>query len=101
MGRFVIAKSPDGENDWQLVKPEDVPAWLKELDVMAAMADGHIAHDTAEPESPWFCAVRLPDKAANDESVIVPNRDPVATHRPLVVIEGGIPTVEAFPPDAA
>lgn len=58
----IIYKSPDGENNWTPVKPEDVPGWIKEPDVMARLVKGEMARNdrsallVPEDARPWYRA---------------------------------------------
>lgn len=94
VGRLLIAKSADGESDWQLVKPQDVPAWLQNPSVLGEMLEGKLAHDTEEPESPWYCAVRVSEQtdglAETEASAILPAPTPCVVV-PRLVTSGGIP----------
>lgn len=82
MGRLMICVSPDGATKWTALKPEDVPEWLKHPDVMGGMADGHLAHKEDEPESPWYCAVSVPDEAVKPQSNVIDLRKPAIVHSP-------------------
>jgi len=48
VGTLVIFKSPVGTNQWEAVKPDDVPGWVKDPDVLGEMVDGNAAHREGE-----------------------------------------------------
>lgn len=59
---LVVMKSPNGRDQWEPVKKEDVPAWVNER-VMGRLIAGEMAMDaTEEPAgSDWYRAERLPN----------------------------------------
>lgn len=65
---FIIYSSKDGKGDWQLVKPEDVPEWLKAPDVMGRLAHGYVARNDRIVGVPddaklWYRADRVLEPA--------------------------------------
>lgn len=48
--RFVFYASKNGRDGWELVKPEDVPAWVKDKDVLAHLACGKVAQNCSKPD---------------------------------------------------
>ena len=59
--RLIILRSANGEDGWTPVKPDDVPAWLKEPDVMGRLVAGEMAQGPVNvllPDEmrPWFRA---------------------------------------------
>ena len=59
--RLVILRSANGEDDWTPVKPEDVPDWLRDPDVMGRLVAGNIAQGPVNvllPDElrPWYGA---------------------------------------------
>ncbi len=71
VARAVILKSDD-EVRWEPVRPEDVPEWLKEEDVMGNLVAGAMAKREG---TPWFRAQVL------DSSPILVDRASVAGFR--------------------
>lgn len=69
MGNFVIAVSENGENGWKLLKPAEVPEWLKNPDVLGQMREGFIAHNDKAPDG-WYCAVQVPDFSKPKSEII-------------------------------
>lgn len=61
--RLVIFESPHGRGEWKPLKPEDVPAWVKNPDVLGRIVSGEIAMDTAHGTN-WYCAQQVPDDVA-------------------------------------
>lgn len=57
----VILKSANGRDGWELVKPEDVPAWVKEPERMARMLAGDMVMDPTQGAagSDWYRAEKL------------------------------------------
>lgn len=57
---LVILRSATDRGPWTIVKPEDVPAWLKDEDCMARLMEGEMcAHNTAGPNggaTDWYRA---------------------------------------------
>jgi hypothetical protein len=94
----VVLASEDGESGWTPLRPEEVPAWVRNEDVMGRLLYGEIAQDSTLEDKRWFRAERLPNKAqapANDAEgakaapvVIMPARMPVVAHQPLIVPDG-------------
>lgn len=58
---FIIYRSKDGRGDWSPVLPQDVPAWVKDPDVMGEMARGQAACkcDEGPTGSDWFRADKI------------------------------------------
>lgn len=56
-----MAVSPDGENDWKLLQPAEVPEWLKDPETLGHMREGFLAHKEDEPNSPFYCALEVPE----------------------------------------
>lgn len=71
VGRFVIAVSPDGENNWKLLQPAEVPEWLKNPETLGCMREGFLAHKEDEPDSPFYCALEVPEAPAANGSPII------------------------------
>lgn len=68
---YVVHMSPNGKDNWTLVKPEDFPEWLKNADVMERMVSGHIAQNTngviaPDEVRPWYRAVVVKGVEATD-----------------------------------
>lgn len=61
---LVILRSPNGRDNWEPVKPEDVPAWVKEPQRMARLVDGDMIMDPTEGEkgSAWYRAEKVESK---------------------------------------
>ena len=62
---LVILRSPNGEDGWEPVKPEDVPDWLKDPMVMSYLVDGQMAQGKVNvvlPDElrPWYRAELVP-----------------------------------------
>ena len=58
---LVVFRSANGRNDWYLVKPEDVPDWVKEVDNMARLVDGEVCMNAqSESGTDWFMALPMP-----------------------------------------
>ena len=58
---MIILRSPNGEDGWTPVKPEDVPDWLKEPDAMGRLVDGYMAQGPVniilpDENRPWYRA---------------------------------------------
>lgn len=86
VARVCIGVCSNGSNgeplgDWRLLKPEEVPEWLKNPDVLGIMLQGELARDGEDEASPWYCAVRLAD----------PNIDGVA--HPEAQADAGAPQI--------
>lgn len=62
---LVILASENGRDQWTPVKPEDVPAWVKEPDNVSRMMAGYacVKCDEGEKGSLWYRAVP-PDEFA-------------------------------------
>lgn len=60
---LVIFSSPHGRGEWTLVKPEDVPEWVKDPDNMARLVEGETCMkcDEGETGSLWYCAMPVDD----------------------------------------
>lgn len=64
LAQIVVYSSDDGEN-WDLVKPEDVPNWVKDPDVMGWLVKGNMCRNDVpnwvkDPEArKWYRAERL------------------------------------------
>lgn len=60
METLIIYASENGREDWAPVKPADVPAWVVQPDVLAAMANGEECINCAEglKGSKWYRAIR-------------------------------------------
>lgn len=58
---LIIYSSPNGRDNWQPVKPEDVPQWLKDPERMAHLVAGEMAckNDEGDRGSDWYKAVRV------------------------------------------
>lgn len=60
-GVLVILTSPNGIDGWTPVKPDDVPSWVKDPDIVARMVDGEACmDDTQESGTNWFLALPMP-----------------------------------------
>lgn len=54
---LIILKSINGETDWEMVLPQDVPAFVKRSDIVKRMIDGEMVQlETKDPH--WFRAVQ-------------------------------------------
>ena len=42
---IIVFESENGTPPWKMVKPEDVPDWVKEKGIMGLLMDGYEAHD--------------------------------------------------------
>lgn len=61
IGVLVVFTSANGSDGWTPVKPENVPAWVKDPDVMARMVDGEACmDDEQESGTNWFMALPMP-----------------------------------------
>ena len=61
---LIIYRSPNGEDSWEPVKPEDVPDWVKAPDVMAHLVAGEMAQADstlliANELRPWYRAEQV------------------------------------------
>lgn len=58
---LVILTSSDGEN-WHMLKPEEVPEWVRQPDIVGHLVDGEMCMDPRqEPKgSPWYRAEIVP-----------------------------------------
>lgn len=58
---LIILKSPNGRDGWTLVKPEDVPAWVKEPHRMARLVAGDMMMDPTQGENgtDWYRAEKV------------------------------------------
>lgn len=59
--QLVVYRSEDGRTNWQPVKGEDVPDFVRDPDVMARLADGEECMDCAQGNSgsAWYRAVSV------------------------------------------
>ena len=55
---LVIMVSDDEKGPFKPVRPEDVPDWVKDPDVLGRMVNGEMCRN----EGPWFLAVRANEK---------------------------------------
>lgn len=59
----VVERAPSPEGPWTVVKPEDVPDWVTDPDVMGSMLAGNMCRDEdpALPDPvesrPWYRAI--------------------------------------------
>jgi hypothetical protein len=61
IGTLIIFQSDNGMDGWTPVKPEDVPAWVKDPDNLARLVDGEACQNTEqESGEKWYMAQRLP-----------------------------------------
>jgi len=60
--RLVILRSANGEDDWTPVKPEDVPDWLRDPDVMGRLVAGYIAQGPVGVAPRHKAGILLPDE---------------------------------------
>ena len=52
---MIIIRSPDGEDGWTLVKPEDVPSWIKNDDQMITLlANGTAVSLPETGDTNWY-----------------------------------------------
>lgn len=58
---LLILRSRNGRDGWVLVKPEDVPAWVKSPDNMAKLVAGEMCmkSDEGVDGSDWFRAEKV------------------------------------------
>lgn len=77
----VVYESDNGRDGWRPVKPEDVPAWVKDPKVMAHLLDGQEAMDCGEGTtgSKWYRA--MPYRA--DDAKPTRTRKTRAARRPV------------------
>lgn len=61
---LVILRSLNGRDHWELVKPEDVPEWVKDPDNMAHLVRGDacMLDGDDQVDDHWYCA-RSPEQA--------------------------------------
>ncbi len=61
--RLIISMSLNGRDNWQMVKPEDVPAFIKDPDTMAKLVAGQMACNPrmGDKGSAWYIADRVAD----------------------------------------
>lgn len=56
---LIIWRSPDGEKGWKIIKPDEVPDWVKHPDVMGRLVAGDMVTD--QKHSPfWYRAEPTP-----------------------------------------
>lgn len=55
---LVILRSETGRGPWEMVKPEDVPAWVKDPENMGRLVRGLscMKADEGDKGSDWYCA---------------------------------------------
>lgn len=55
---LVILRSANGRDGWEMVKPEDVPDWVKSPDNIAMLVRGLscMKPDEGDKGSDWYCA---------------------------------------------
>lgn len=89
---LVIYQSPNGQDNWEPVKPEDVPEWLKKPDVMGRLVNGYTARFEGTglllPDGirPWYRAeVAKPDAEVAVVAKAVEKRERKARHRARTV----------------
>ena len=61
---MIVYRSPDGEKDWTMVPPADVPDWVKAPDVMGRLVRGEMARGPINlmlPDEmrPWYRVERI------------------------------------------
>lgn len=59
---LIIFSSQNGRDHWELVRPEDVPEWLKAPDVMARLVAGEECMNARESDNRWFYAEPVPSE---------------------------------------
>ena len=52
---LVIYESPNGRDGWRMLKPEEVPGWVREPDNMERLVRGDMCMDCVA-ESAWYRA---------------------------------------------
>jgi hypothetical protein len=58
VANLVILHSDNGSTDWKLVKPEDVPVWVKDPDCIGHLVHGQMATHPTE-KTGWYRAERV------------------------------------------
>lgn len=60
---LIIYASDDGRDNWEPVKPVDVPLWVRSPDVLAALESGQECLNSAEgpAQARWYRALRADD----------------------------------------
>jgi hypothetical protein len=53
-GLLMILYSANGRDGWTLVKPEDVPAWVKTSENVARMVHGDMCCDPSTGDEGWY-----------------------------------------------
>lgn len=56
---LVIWRSPNGRDQWQMIKPADVPEWVKHPNVLGRMVAGEMASDVRNDPF-WYRAEPAP-----------------------------------------
>ena len=88
-GTLIIYSLPDGENDWQPVKPADVPDWVKDPDNLARLVDGEACSDqTCDPPTAWYRAERVLTQADQDAIDAALNKRLVRAGRRIIRANG-------------
>lgn len=61
-GMVVIYSSPNGRTNWQPVKPDAVPDWVRNPHTLGRLVRGEEAMDCAEGTtgSAWYRAIEMP-----------------------------------------
>ncbi len=67
IGTLMIFKSTDPQaerEDWEPVKNDDVPEWLKWPNILGEMVDGFVASDKEKSPGVWWrCEMVFPEEA--------------------------------------
>lgn len=92
---IVVFASEDGETGWAPLRPEEVPAWVKDEDVLGNLLAGDIAQDPQTGDGRWFRAQRVANTAmpaANDLDgaqpapvIVMPPRMPVVAAHDIIL----------------
>jgi hypothetical protein len=78
--RLVIFRSQDGDKDWKPVKPEDVPAFVKDPDTLGRLMDGEMVRHLTE-DLGWYMAAKMRE---SEPAIIIP-RARSLKHKPEVL----------------
>lgn len=58
-GLLIILRSENGRDGWTLVKPDEVPEWVKAPDNIARMVDGEICCNPEAGDIGWYRAEKV------------------------------------------
>jgi len=56
---LAIQSSPNGEDQWDLVRPIDLPAWVTEDDSISQLASGNMVCGDPDGGSKWYRGIDM------------------------------------------